>query len=77
MSLDNKTVEEWLKRILGHEGGLSDNPKDPGGLTKWGISQRSYPHLDIRNLKVEEAVEIYKRDFLRPLKADQYSGGVA
>jgi len=70
-------VVKWLERILGHEGGYVNNPRDPGGETKWGISKRSYPNLNIRNLTVEEASEIYKRDFLKPLKADQYADGVA
>lgn len=43
--------------------GLVDNPKDPGGLTKYGISQRAYPGLDIRNLSRADAVAIYRRDY--------------
>jgi len=52
--------------ILQHEGGLVDNPDDPGGLTKYGISQRSYPGVDIRNLTVEQASLIYERDWWNP-----------
>jgi hypothetical protein len=33
--------------ILAAEGGLVHHTADPGGLTKYGISQRSYPALDI------------------------------
>jgi len=29
-----------IKIILKHEGGLSDNPHDAGGITNWGISKR-------------------------------------
>jgi len=29
-----------VKIILKHEGGLSDNPHDAGGITNWGISKR-------------------------------------
>lgn len=54
-----KAIEE----VLGNEGGLVNDPKDPGGLTKYGISQRTYPHLDIANLTRDEAVEIYYRDW--------------
>lgn len=70
-------VEKWLIRILGHEGGYVNNPNDPGGETKWGISKRSYPHIDIPTLTVEDAAEVYLRDFLRPLKYDRYQDGVA
>jgi lysozyme family protein len=45
------------------EGGVSNDPDDPGGLTKFGISQRSYPLLDIANLTRSEAIAIYERDF--------------
>lgn len=36
---------------------------DPGGETKWGISKRSYPDLDIAALTREQAIEIYFRDY--------------
>lgn len=42
---------------------LTDDSNDPGGLTKFGISKKSYPHLDIENLTLEDAKEIYRRDF--------------
>lgn len=54
-----------LKTVMRHEGGLADNPSDPGGLTKYGISQRSYPNLDIAALTREQAAEIYYRDWWR------------
>lgn len=55
--------EEAVKIILYHEGGLVDHAKDPGGLTNFGISQRAYPQLDIRNLTPEIASEIYRSDY--------------
>lgn len=62
-------VEEWLVRICGHEGEYSNrNPvDDPGGETKWGISKRSYPYLNIKALTKEDAAIIYKKDFIAPL----------
>ena len=32
---------------------------DPGGETKWGISKRSFPGLDIAALTEDQAIEIY------------------
>jgi len=52
-----------IDTVLTNEGGLSENPSDPGGLTNFGISQRSYPTVDIRNLTRETAAAIYQRDF--------------
>ena len=83
------TVATWLERIVGHEGGFSDDPKDPGnwtggkigvGLlkgTKWGIAANTYGHLDIPNLTVADAAKIYRTDFLGLLGADRYEDGVA
>lgn len=49
--------------VLAHEGGYVNDPRDPGGETKYGISKRSYPHLDIANLTREDAIAIYYRDW--------------
>lgn len=49
--------------VLKHEGGYVDNPADPGGETKFGISKRSYPTVDIKNLTLEQAADIYRRDW--------------
>ncbi|MFZ2306849.1 MAG: glycosyl hydrolase 108 family protein [Rhodoferax sp.] len=54
-------------RLLGHEGGYVNHPADPGGETNWGISKRSYPAVDIKNLTRDQAKAIYRRDFWDPL----------
>lgn len=54
-------------RLLGHEGGYSNDPKDNGGETNWGISKRSYPSVDIKKLTRDGAKAIYLRDFWNPL----------
>lgn len=61
------TFETAIERILAHEGGYVNHPKDPGGETQWGISKRSYPHTDIRALTRNGAKSIYERDFWRPV----------
>jgi lysozyme family protein len=57
--------ERAFEKTLKLEGGgeISDDSSDAGGLTKWGISQRAYPDLDIKNLTKEQAKEIYKKDY--------------
>ena len=69
------TFDEAFELLIGHEGGFQNDPKDRGNWTggkigkgelkgtKFGISAASYPHLDIKNLTVEDAKSIYKRDF--------------
>lgn len=49
--------------IIKHEGGYVNDPRDPGGETKYGISKRVYPHLDIANLTIDDAKKIYKKDY--------------
>jgi lysozyme family protein len=52
--------------VLSEEGGYVNNPLDPGGETKFGISKRAYPNLDIKNLTREQAIEIYRKDYWNP-----------
>jgi lysozyme family protein len=59
--------DEAFSRLLGHEGGYVDNPKDPGGETNWGISKRSYPEVNIKALTMLDAKAIYLRDFWNPI----------
>lgn len=49
--------------VLRNEGGYVNSPADPGGETRYGISKRSYPNLDIAALTLDQAEAIYKKDF--------------
>jgi lysozyme family protein len=62
--------------VLLEEGGLVNHPRDPGGLTKFGISRRSYPQLDIRRLTLDDAKAIYRRDFWDRIQGDALPVGV-
>jgi hypothetical protein len=59
-----------LAFVLRWEGGFVDDPRDPGGITKYGISQKSYPELDIKSLTKVQAAEIYKRDYWNRVGGD-------
>lgn len=48
---------------LNFEGGYTNDSLDPGGETNFGITRRSYPDIDIKNLTREQASAIYKRDY--------------
>ena len=68
--------------LRGHEGGFTDDPRDPGnwtggarGLgecrgTHYGISAAAYPNLNIRALTVADAKAIYRRDYWDPARGD-------
>lgn len=55
-----------VERTLRFEGGYVNDPADPGGETRWGISKRSHPEVDIKNLTMEGAIEIYQKDYWLP-----------
>lgn len=71
------TFDAAFDRLIGHEGGYVNNPNDPGGETNWGISKRSYPHVDIKGLTREGAKAIYHRDFWLRIHGDDMYDGVA
>jgi len=65
-----------VKEVLKIEGGYVNNPNDKGGETKYGISKRSYPNVDIKNLTLEHAKQIYYNDYWFNIKLnyiDNYS----
>ncbi len=62
---------DLVDRVLSHEGGYVNDPNDPGGETKWGISKRSYPHLNIKDLTRQDAIAIYQRDFWQRVQGDK------
>lgn len=75
--------------VIGIEKGFQKDPKDPGNWTggaegigelkgtKYGVSARAYPDLDIENLTLEEAQAIAKRDYWDKFFGDHLPSGVA
>ena len=70
------SFEAAIQTVLKHEGGLTDHPADPGGITNFGITLpvlRAYgpagdidgdgdiDAMDIRHLTIEDAMRIYDR----------------
>ncbi len=71
------TFDEAFDRLIGHEGGYVNDPRDPGGETNWGISKRAYPTTTIKDLTREQARMIYRNDFWNRIRGDQLFDGVA
>ncbi len=71
-----QTFPDCIAHVLAAEGGLVNDPKDPGGVTKFGISQRSYPALNIRALTLDEAKAIYQRDYWAPIQGEALPAGL-
>jgi lysozyme family protein len=61
--------------LLGLEGGYTKSKFDRGGATKYGITekwlQEIMPALNIKDLTLETAREIYHDHFWKPLRLDE------
>lgn len=62
--------DKAIEFVLKWEGGYVNHPDDPGGETKYGISKRAYPDLDVANLTLDDAKVIYKRDYWDKAECD-------
>ena len=71
------SFDTTFDRLMGNEGGYSNDPRDPGGETNWGISKRSYPNEDIKGMTKERAKIIFRRDFWEPVQGDNLPDALA
>ncbi|WP_246738825.1 glycoside hydrolase family 108 protein [Mesorhizobium sp. NZP2234] len=77
--------KESLARVLAHEGGYSNHPKDPGGATMKGVTQRVYDGYrkgrglatrSVKGITTDELNEIYDRQYWDAVKGDLVPAGV-
>lgn len=78
-----------FQAVIGEEGGFTRNPSDPGNWTggvayvgilrgtKYGISARAFPTLDIATLTLDQARVIYCTRYWTPLAGDALPYAVA
>lgn len=73
--------EEFIERILGHEGGYVNHPSDPGGATNWGITERVARQYgftgDMRYLPRAKAIDIYRQGYWNRIRGDSLPPSVA
>jgi lysozyme family protein len=64
-----------ISKTLVHEGGYVDNPNDPGGATKYGVTQRdidgvrsAFPDFpaDVKDLTMDQATRYYLHTYVKP-----------
>jgi len=67
----NKDADKIIDKVIHNEGGYNNDALDLGGETKYGITKRFYPHLNIKYLTLEKAKEIYYDDYYVPAKVDK------
>lgn len=77
-------LERSITLVFGHEGGYVNNPKDPGGPTKYGITQRTLKAwrgkavsvADVKALTLSEASQILRKQYWAPVKGDELPAGL-
>lgn len=67
--------DEAFTELLGHEGGYSNHPNDPGGETMWGITktvakENGY-NGPMRDMPVDVAKSIYRKQYWDRAKCDE------
>lgn len=79
------TFERALSRVLAHEGGWSDHPKDPGKATNHGITQATYDAWRKRGGDAKQSVlyigagevrAIYRRQYWDLVRGDDLPSGL-
>jgi len=60
-------------KLMDLEGGgkLHTVEGDPGGMTKWGFSQRAHPEVDIAALTKLDAVWLFEAKYWTPLRCHE------
>lgn len=75
---------DCLPRVLQDEGGFVDDPKDPGGATKLGVTQATLSHWlkhpatidDVKALTADTVAPIYEASYWRAAACNQLPAGV-
>jgi lysozyme family protein len=66
-------AQHCIAFTLAQEGGLVDDPQDPGGLTNWGIALKRHPELGaqwIRQCTRQQAMEWYAAQVWPAIRGD-------
>jgi lysozyme family protein len=82
------SFDSALSFVLGFEGGYSNDPRDHGGATNLGITQRTLDQArlahpgwnlptDVRSLTRAQAARIYRADYWDAVRGDDLPPGVA
>nr|DAS68711.1 MAG TPA: Lysozyme [Caudoviricetes sp.] len=75
------TFQQIFDRVIGHEGGYANDPRDTGGETNWGITKRTARENgylgDMRQMKRVQAFEIYKQAFWQRYQCEHFPSALA
>lgn len=62
--------EQAVLKTLLNEGGFVNNSSDPGGATKYGITQADMPDVDISKITPHQAIDYYQEHYWKPFYND-------
>ena len=65
-----QSFDKAFEIVVGLEGHISDDPRDPGGFTVWGLSSRFNPGVT-RDTTLEEAMDLYLYKYWIPAGCDE------
>ena len=65
------TFVKAASHVLSVEGGLSDHPKDPGGVTNLGVSKRANPDINVHKLDQKKALELYESRYWNKIRGEE------
>lgn len=75
------TFLDIFNRLIGHEGGYVNDPRDPGGETNWGITKRTAQangyQGSMRAMTRDQAFKIYYSAFWLRYQCDKMPEAVA
>lgn len=79
-----ENFDKCFELVLEHEGGYVNDPRDPGGRTNMGVTQRAWEsylnrsvtETEMRTLTPENVKPFYKTMYWDRLKGDQLPAGV-
>lgn len=81
-----QNFDRCLEKLLAptREGGFSNNPKDPGGITNHGVTKRVWEawvghtvsEQDMRDLTVQQVAPLYHKDYWSAVNADDLPAGL-
>ena len=75
------SFQQIFDRLIGHEGGYVNDPRDPGGETNWGVTKRTAQANgytgNMKTMTRQQAYEIYRRAFWLRYNCEQMPDAVA
>ncbi|WP_169818618.1 glycoside hydrolase family 108 protein [Suttonella ornithocola] len=80
-----ENYQKALGWVLQAEGGYSNHPKDPGGATNFGITQRTYdawqqhhglPTRSVKLIEKHDVDQIYREQYANPIRFDELPSGL-